>query len=40
MDPTSNQLITAFNNLKIQKATLGVNFTTDSKKAKARFSNN
>ncbi|KAA3645150.1 MAG: hypothetical protein DWP98_11585 [Bacteroidetes bacterium] len=34
MDPTLNQLITAFNNLKIQKATLGVNFTIDSKKAR------
>lgn len=34
MDPTLNQLITAFNNLKIQKATLGVNFTADSKKSR------
>ncbi|MEQ8908117.1 MAG: polysaccharide biosynthesis tyrosine autokinase [Vicingaceae bacterium] len=34
IDPTLNQLITLFNQLKIEKATLAVNFTQDSKKSK------
>ncbi len=34
MDPTLNQLITFFNDLKIKKATLGVNFTEDGKKSR------
>lgn len=34
VDPSLNQLISVFNELKIQKATLGVNFTSDSKKSK------
>ncbi len=33
IDPTLNQLISLFNELKIKKATLAVNFTQDSKKS-------
>lgn len=34
LDPTLNQLISIFNELKIQKSTLGINFTGDSKRSR------
>lgn len=34
LDPTLNQLISFFNELKIQKSTLGINFTGESKKSR------